>query len=391
MFSILLPIIYMAFISLGLPDALLGAAWPTIYVQFDVPISYAGIVSAVISCCTVVSSLMSDRLTLRFGAGRVTAVSVAMTAFALLGFSVSPSFWVLCLFAVPYGLGAGSVDAALNNYVALHYASRHMSWLHCMWGIGTTIGPFVMGLVLSGGQAWNTGYRYIGLIQVAISAIIFFSLPLWKSAEASAPGEEKSERKALPLREVIKIPGAKEVMMSFFCYCGYEQTALLWASSFLVGAAGVDAQLAATLGSLFCIGITVGRGISGFITYKLNDTAMIRLGSAIGAAGAVLMLLPLGKYCTMAGLIILGLGCAPIYPSTIHSTPAHFGAENSQAIIGIQMASAYVGSTLMPPIFGLIANNISIKLMPCFILLLQILGAVMHERLVRISGEKLQK
>lgn len=382
MFSVLLPIIYIAFISLGLPDALLGAAWPTIYAQFDVPVSYAGIVSAVISCCTVVSSLMSDRLTTRYGAGKVTAISVAMTAFALLGFSVSGSFWVLCLFAIPYGLGAGSVDAALNNYVALHYASRHMSWLHCMWGVGTTIGPFIMGLALSGGHMWNIGYRYVGLIQVVISAVIFISLPLWKSAEKTA---DSGERKPVPLREVFKIPGAREVMLSFLCYCAYEQTAILWGSSYLVGAAGIDTELAATLGSLFCIGITIGRGISGFITYKLNDTAMIRLGESLAALGAILMLLPLGAWSKMAGLMVLGLGCAPIYPSTIHSTPAHFGAERSQAIIGVQMASAYVGTTLMPPIFGLIANHISIKLMSVFILVLLITGVYMYERLERIS------
>lgn len=387
MFSLLLPIIYMAFISLGLPDALLGAAWPTIYTQFGVPMSYAGIVSAIISCGTVVSSLMSDRLTVRFGAGRVTAISVAMTAFALLGFSVSGSFWVLCLFAIPYGLGAGSVDAALNNYVALHYASRHMSWLHCMWGVGTTIGPFIMGLALGGGHTWSMGYRYVGLIQVVISAAIFISLPLWKSAEK---GAESAERKAVPLREVMKIPGAREVMLSFLCYCAYEQTAILWGSSYLVGAAGIDTELAATLGSLFCIGITVGRGVSGFITYKLNDTAMIRLGESLAAVGAVLMLLPLGAWSKMAGLMILGLGCAPIYPSTIHSTPAHFGAERSQAVIGVQMASAYVGTTIMPPIFGLIANHISIKLMPVFILALLVTGVIMHERLVVISSKKLQ-
>lgn len=386
MFSVLLPIIYIAFISLGLPDALLGAAWPTIYAQFDVPVSYAGIVSAVISCCTVVSSLMSDKLTSRYGAGKVTAISVAMTAFALLGFSVSGSFWVLCLFAIPYGLGAGSVDAALNNYVALHYASRHMSWLHCMWGVGTTIGPFIMGLALSGGHMWNIGYRYVGLIQVVISAVVFLSLPLWKSAERAT---DTSEHEPVPLREVFKIPGAREVMLSFLCYCAYEQTAILWGSSYLVGTAGIDAELAATLGSLFCIGITIGRGISGFITFKLNDTAMIRLGEILSALGAILMLLPLGAWSKMAGLMVLGLGCAPIYPSTIHSTPAHFGAERSQAIIGVQMASAYVGTTLMPPIFGLIANHISIKLMPVFILVLIITGMYMYERLERISRQKL--
>lgn len=389
MFSVLLPIIYIAFISLGLPDSLLGSAWPSIYPQFAVPVSYAGIISMIISCCTVVSSLLSDRLTSRFGAGKVTAISVMMTALALLGFSVSGSFVMLCLFAIPYGLGAGSVDAALNNYVALHYASRHMSWLHCMWGVGTTVGPLIMGMALSGGQGWNMGYRYVGLIQVVISAGLLLSLPLWKHADSAVEVEEESSHKVLSLREIVRIPGAKEVMLSFFCYCAYEQTALLWGSSFLVGAAGIDAEQAATLASLFCIGITVGRGVSGFITYKLDDNGMIRLGECIAALGALMMLLPLGAWSKMAGLIILGLGCAPIYPSIIHSTPAHFGADRSQAIIGVQMASAYVGTTLMPPIFGLIANHISVSLMPVFILVLLVLGAVMYARLDKKCSKKL--
>ena len=335
MFSVLLPIIYIAFISLGLPDSLLGSAWPSIYPQFAVPVSYAGIVSMIISCCTVVSSLLSDRLTSRFGAGKVTAISVMMTALALLGFSVSGSFIMLCLFAVPYGLGAGSVDAALNNYVALHYASRHMSWLHCMWGVGTTVGPLIMGAALTSGQGWSMGYRYVGLIQVVISAGLLLSLSLWKRADSEVEVEKEASHKVLSLREIVRIPGAKEVMLSFFCYCGYEQTALLWGSSFLVGAASIDAEQAATLASLFCIGITVGRGVSGFITYKLDDNGMIRLGECIAALGALMMLIPLGAWSKMAGLIILGLGCAPIYPSIIHSTPAHFGADRSQAIIGV--------------------------------------------------------
>lgn len=383
MFSILLPIIYISFISLGLPDSLLGAAWPTMQVQYAVPVSYAGIVSMIISCGTVISALMSDALTARLGAGRVTAISAGLTAGALLGFSVSSSFWALCLFAVPYGLGAGSVDAALNNYVALHYASRHMSWLHCMWGVGTTIGPFVMGRALSAGHGWSMGYRYIGLIQLAICALIIFSLPAWKRAEGdSAAGATK--REPLPLKSVVAIPGAREVMLSFFCYCAYEQTAMLWGSSYLVGAAGLDAERAASLASLFCLGITVGRGLCGFVTYKLSDTQMIRLGEGAVLIAAGLMLLPFGAWCKMAGLVLTGLGCAPIYPCVIHSTPAHFGAERSQAIIGIQMASAYIGTTIVPSIFGLLAQLLSVKLLPVFIIILAVCGALMYERLMRI-------
>lgn len=258
-----------------------------------------------------------------------------------------------------------------------------------MWGVGTTVGPLIMGMALSGGQGWNMGYRYVGLIQVVISAGLLLSLPLWKHADSAVEVEEESSHKVLSLREIVRIPGAKEVMLSFFCYCAYEQTALLWGSSFLVGAAGIDAEQAATLASLFCIGITVGRGVSGFITYKLDDNGMIRLGECIAALGALMMLLPLGAWSKMAGLIILGLGCAPIYPSIIHSTPAHFGADRSQAIIGVQMASAYVGTTLMPPIFGLIANHISVSLMPVFILVLLVLGAVMYAKLDKKCSKKL--
>ena len=235
MFQLLLAIIYLAFISLGLPDSLLGSAWPAMYPEFDVPVSYAGIVSMIIAAGTIVSSLQSDRLTRKLGAGKVTAISVALTAAALFGFSVAKSFWLLCILAIPYGLGAGSVDAALNNYVALHYKSKHMSWLHCMWGIGATLGPYIMGYALSHGNGWHSGYRYISMIQITLTAILFFSLPLWKRENTQAvettTGLNKS--RALSLKEIIKISGAKEVMICFFCYCAFEATTILWASSYL--------------------------------------------------------------------------------------------------------------------------------------------------------------
>lgn len=384
MIHLLLAVIYLAFISLGLPDALLGSAWPTIYPEFGVPVSYAGIISMIIAFGTILSSLQSDRLTLKFGTGRVTAASVAMTAAALFGFSVSHSFWQLCLWAVPYGLGAGSVDASLNNYVALHYESRHMSWLHCMWGIGATAGPYIMGFVLSGGRPWNAGYLLIGILQVVLTAILVFSLPLWKGRNgknASETGESKAKEKPLSLAEIIRIPGAKEIMLCFFCYCAIEQTANLWASSYLNLFKDVPAGTAARFAGMFFIGITAGRAVSGFITMKLNDSQMIRLGQCIIAAGTVVMLLPGPHIISLAGLILIGLGCAPVYPCIIHSTPDHFGAERSQAIIGVQMASAYVGTCLMPPVFGLIANHISISLLPVYILLLLALMCFMHEQL----------
>lgn len=381
MASLLLAVIYLSFISLGLPDALLGAAWPNMYREFNVPVSYAGIISMIIAFGTIISSLQSDRLTKKFGTGKVTAVSVGITALALWGFSVSHSFVLLCLWAIPYGLGAGSVDASLNNYVALHYASKHMSWLHCMWGVGATLGPYIMGAVLTGGAVWNTGYRIISIIQIVLTAVLIFSLPKWKKQSAS--GNENGDRKALSLKEILSIPGAKAVMICFFCYCAIEQTTMLWASSYLNLAKGIDAEVAASFAGMFCIGITVGRGINGFIAMKLTDRQMIRMGQGIILTGIIVMMLPFGKIVSLIGFSLIGLGCAPVYPCIIHSTPEHFGAERSQAIIGVQMASAYVGTCLMPPLFGLIANHISIKLLPIYLLVLLGLMVYMHELLNR--------
>ena len=265
----LLAIIYLSFISLGLPDALLGAAWPNMYPQFQVPVSYAGIISMIIALGTIISSLQSDRLTRKFGTGKVTAVSVGITALALWGFSISHSFILLCLWAIPYGLGAGSVDASLNNYVALHYSSKHMSWLHCMWGVGATLGPYIMGAVLTGGATWNTGYRIISVLQIALTAVLIFSLPKWRGQNTSSG--ETVHAKALSLKEILAIPSAKAVMLCFFCYCAIESTTMLWASSYLHLAKGVDAKTAASFAGMFCIGITIGRGINGFIAMKLKD------------------------------------------------------------------------------------------------------------------------
>ncbi len=382
MIQLLLAIIYLAFISLGLPDGLLGSAWPTMYLEFDVPVSYAGGISMIIAAGTIVSSLMSDQLTYKLGAGKVTAISVAMTAIALFGFSSSNAYWMLCLWAIPYGLGAGSVDACLNNYVALHYTSRHMSWLHCMWGVGASAGPYIMGLVLSGGGHWTSGYRYVGFIQIVLVAILVFSLPLWKKRSGSENGEEEAS-KPVPLKDVVKIPGAVEIMLSFFCYCALEQTVMLWASSYLTLHKGIPAETAATFGSLFLVGITLGRGLNGFLTMKFSDTQLIRLGQAIILTGLLAMLLPLGNGVSLLGFILIGLGCAPIYPCIIHSTPDHFGAERSQALVGVQMASAYVGTCLMPPLFGIIANLISVSLMPFYLLAILALMIVMHEQMIR--------
>lgn len=380
MIHLLLAVIYLSFISLGLPDALLGAAWPMMYEEFGVPVSYAGGISMIIAVGTVISSLQSDRLTRRLGTGKVTAISVAMTAAALFGFSTSHSYWTLCLWAIPYGLGAGSVDASLNNYVALHYASRHMSWLHCMWGIGASTGPYIMGYALTGGRGWNMGYRYIAILQVALTAVLLLSLPLWKKR----PGEEQEDGDGpLSLGQILRIPGAKEIMTAFFCYSAVEQTAMLWTSSYLVLHLGQSEEAAAGYASLFFLGITVGRAISGFLTVRFSDTQMIRLGQSIIAVGVAALLLPFGVTASLVGLALMGLGCAPIYPCIIHSTPDHFGAEKSQAVIGVQMASAYVGTCLTPPLFGLIANCIHVGLFPVYLAVFLALMVVTHEMLVR--------
>lgn len=383
MASFLLAIIYISFISLGLPDALLGGAWPTMHNEFGVPVSYAGIISMIICMGTIASSLMSERMTKRFGTGKVTAMSVALTAAALFGFSASNSFIMLCIIAVPYGLGAGGVDASINNYAAIHYASRHLSWLHCMWGIGASTGPYLLAAAMTKGS-WNLGYRWVAILQIILTTVLFLTLPLWK--EEKSFGEISEKTKPLSIKEVFAIPGAKEVMAAFFCYCALESTAGLWASSYLVLEHGVSEETAAALATLFYTGITVGRGISGFVTYKLSDKNMIRLGQIIIAAGILLIILPFGGKTAMAGIVLVGLGCAPIYPCVIHSTPAHFGVDKSQAIVGVQMACAYIGSCFMPPLFGILANNVSAALFASYMALILVVMAVSMERLNRIKA-----
>ena len=360
----LLLLIYFSFISLGLPDGLLGAAWPSMYPEFGVSISKMGLVSIIISAGTVISSLKSDALTCRFGAGKVTAVSVGVTALAILGFSLSHSFAFLCVWAIPYGLGAGSIDAALNNYVALHYKSRHMSWLHCMWGVGAAIGPMIMGFALRFGQSWNRGYLYVGMIQLALTGVLIATLRMWKTADGSSSSD--GERKPLSLSQVLKIPGVAAVMIAFFCYCAIEQTAAQWAASYLTVCHGFTAEDAARFASMFYIGITVGRGICGFITFRLDDAQMIRMGFAVTAVGIAMLFIPVSGLM-IPGLIVIGLGCAPVYPSLIHATPAHFGADASQAVIGVQMASAYVGITLIPPLFGAVADLTGMDILPIYL------------------------
>lgn len=387
MYSLLLIIIYLAFISLGLPDSLIGSAWPVMRVDLSADLSSAGIITMIIACGTVVSSLLSDALTRRLGTGVVTAVSTALTAAALLGFSFATAFWQLCLIAVPYGFGAGAIDAALNNYVALNYSSRHMSWLHCCWGIGALISPVIMGACLSGSWGWRGGYRTVCVTQAVLTVVLFAAIPLWNKIAKSKQQNSADAQEPLPplkFTQILKLKGVFLVMIAFFCYCAFEQTAMLWASSYLVEYRGIAEQTAATFGSLFFVGITAGRALSGFVTERLGDRNMIRIGAGIIGVGAVLVALPVGAdWVSLAGFVVIGLGCAPIYPSIIHATPYNFGKDNSQSVIGVEMASAYVGIIAMPPLFGVIAQHASIGFLPLYIGVLAVVMTVCLELLNR--------
>lgn len=375
MYSFLLALIYLAFISLGLPDSLLGSGWPVMHQNLGVAVSYMGIVSMVISGGTIVSSLISDKLTRKLGTRIVTVLSVLLTVIALFGFSFSTKFWMLLLFALPYGLGAGAIDAALNNYVALHYKAKHMSWLHCFWGVGTIVSPFIMGYALTN-SSWNDGYRIVGFIQLTILILLTATLPVWKINKNT----EETEQKQLGIIGALKIKGVPTLLLGFFAYCAAESTAMQWASTYFVEIKMIPENQAANFASLFYIGITVGRFISGFITDKIGDRKMIILGTCILSIGIILLILPVKTYIVaFIGFIITGLGCAPIYPCIIHSTPNNFGAENSGAIIGIQMASAYAGSTFMPPLFGVLGKLLGFKILPLYLLIFVVLMITMTE------------
>lgn len=381
MYTLLLAVIYLVFISLGLPDSLLGSGWPAMRLVFDQPLSAAGAVSMIITGGTICSSLLSERLTARFSTRGVTVASVFLSAAALFGFSVSTRFWMLCLWAVPYGLAAGCIDSAINNYVALHYRSRHMSWLHCFWGVGTVISPCVMSWALTR-SGWQLGYRTVALLQLAIGAVLVLTLTVWNVHR----GGENSARagQVLGIRGALKIKGAPTLFVGFFAYCGAEGTSILWASSYLAGVRGFSAERAAASAAVLYVGITVGRFVSGFIADRVGDRGMIRLGTGlIFAALAVLALPGGGEPGALLGFGLLGLGNAPVYPAIIHATPQNFGEENSQGIIGMQMASAYVGSTLLPPLFGLIANRAGLGWMPLFLALLVLLMIGMLETTFR--------
>lgn len=364
MYTLLLAVIYLAFISLGLPDSLLGSAWPVMQAEFAVPLSYAGGVSVIIQLGTVTSSLLSERMTRKLTTKYVTLGSVLLTAIALFGFSTADAYWQLCLWAIPYGLGAGAIDSALNNYVALHYASRHMSWLHAFWGVGTMISPYIMSNALVH-SSWTNGYRTVAMLQLAIALVLAATLPLWKANRARHEDARKDDAPPVGLRSALKICGVWPMLLGMLCYCALESIAMLWSSSYLVSVKQIAAERAAAFASLFYIGITTGRVLAGFLPEKTGDASRIRIGAAVALAGVVCLLLPAkGDTLALVGLAVFGVGCGPVYPSVIHSTPDNFGERNSQAIVGIQMASAYVGAAFTPPVFGMIANGIGMRMMP---------------------------
>lgn len=395
MYALLLAMIYVAFISLGLPDSLTGAGWPAMHADLGVPVSFAGLLTMVIAVGTIASSLLSDRLTRRFGAALVTTVSVAMTAIALLGFSFSGSFWLLCLWAIPYGLGAGAVDAALNNYVALHYSARHMSWLHSFWGVGASISPFIMSLTLAGGNHWSGGYRTVGLIQLAVTLLLVATLPLWHRVNPeprTADGTPHRRSAPLSLLGTLRLPGAPQILVAFFAYCAIEASLILWSATFLVEVRGVGAATAAAFASLYLLGITAGRFLSGFVADRFGDRSLIRFGTFTIALGVAMVALPLETdLIALAGLVLAGLGSAPIYPAIIHSTPHNFGREHSQSVIGIQMAAAYLGVTVMPPLFGALSGWVGLWLLPLFLGILVALLLVTSEAVNRIVAHKVTR
>lgn len=380
MFSLLLALIYVSFISLGLPDSLLGSAWPQMQESLGVSLSLGGVISFLITASTILSSLMSHRVIQRFGTGGVTMCSVAMTALALLGFSLSDSFLVLCLWAIPYGLGAGSVDAALNNFVALHCKAKHMSWLHCFWGIGATGGPYIMGLCLSRGMGWQAGYRTISFLQMALTLILLLSLPLWKKQELPLSGGETVRPQTPQWRKLLKRPGVKAALTAFFFYSALELTTGLWGSSYMVAVRGISPETAAKWISLFYLGITAGRFFSGFLTLRFSDDTMVRLGEGTAIVGIILLLLPLHNLFLCVGLILTGLGCAPIYPSLLHATPQRFGKSLSQSLMGTQMAISYLGSTTMPPVSGFLSEKVSMGLYPVLLLVFALCMTILTEK-----------
>ncbi len=387
--TLFLLLIYLTFISLGLPDSLLGAGWPVMHIQMDVQSSLAGLASMITAGGTIFSSFMSGRLIRRFGTGTVTTVSVALTAGALIGIAFAPSFLWLCLLAVPLGLGAGAVDAALNGFVAQHFKAHHMNWLHAFWGVGATGGPLVLSVFLANGN-WRGGYRTVGLFQCSVLLILLIALPLWKKFVGSGGNAApEAKRTVLSARQIFTLPGIWGALLFFFCYCVVEGGTGLWAASYLVNVRGFAAETAARGTSLFFAGITAGRFISGFVSMKLSARTMIRSGIGLAALGFALCAFAPWEPLAVSGLALAGTGMAPLYPSMIHETPRHFGDEASQSVIGFQMGFAYTGSTFVPPLLGIIAGRVGFGFLPYILLGIMILTLVLYGFVVRLTAKKI--
>ncbi|MCM3699651.1 sugar MFS transporter [Paenibacillus macerans] len=394
-------IIYLAFISLGLPDSLLGSAWPVMWPDIGASVGSAGILSMVVAGGTIVSSLASGSMIQRLGTGKVTLISCCLTAGALLGFSVAPTMIWLVLLAIPLGLGAGAVDAALNHYVAENYNAYHMSWLHCFWGVGATMGPIIMSSYIAGHNSWRGGYAAISMIQLALVIILFVTLPLWKRVAASRELERSQNEvhhdqdesgvlqpEGSSKANVLRIKGVKHSLIAFLFYCGVEATVGLWGATYLVGARNIAAETAAGWISLYYGGITIGRLVTGFITLKVHNRVLIRCGQIVAIAGGIILLLPLPILLTLFGFILIGLGLAPIYPGLLHETPARFGRENSARLMGYQMAAAYTGTTFLPPLFGIIATQTNITLFPFVVLAFLVFMMMSAEKINRILSKQ---
>lgn len=372
--TIILILIYLAFISLGLPDGLLGASWPSMYPELGISISFAGYLSMIIAGGTIISSLFSSKLIQKIGTGPVVVISIVLTCLGLFGFYMGQEYYVLCLFAIPYGLGAGAIDSALNNYVATHYKARHMSWLHCFWGVGALTGPYIVGAYLLNGASWRYGYFTVATIQSVLALILLCTLPLWKKNEKEAPKQEEEKPVSkITFRQALSLKGAPFICLAFFAYCALETTCGLWTASYLTLNRSISADTAALWASLFYIGITSGRFICGFVTEKLGDKKLIIIGLSVIFVGIILLAIPSSSVLPLISLVIIGIGCAPIYPSLIHLTPLKFGKTNSQTLIGLEMATAYIGSTFMPPLFGLLAENVDILYFPYWLLFFALL------------------
>ena len=367
MYFLVLILIYIAFISLGLPDSVLGAAWPSMHISFGVSEGTAGIITMLMYSGTMISSMASDWIIRKLGTGYVLVLSVALTAIAMYGFSIAGNFTTLCMIALPYGLGGGCVDASLNNYVSTHYKARHMNFLHCFWGIGTIISPLVMGAFIESGGAWTQGYRAIAIFQIILAGVLLISLPLWKR-ESNVRMENRSP---LTFGNLMKMPGVKASLIAFFTYCALETTIGLWTSTYLTETKGTELVMATKCGMLFYIGISSGRFISGMISERLGDRKLINIGIALTIMSLGAMLIPETEGIMLYSLIILaGIGCGPVYPSMLHQSPEICGTDASQMLIGFQLAMASAGSITIPSLFGIIVNSISISVMPCFSLFL---------------------